>query len=166
MKLRTKLSAAEIEERREEIIELLSERAEIDQAKKEAAKEYREKLKILDKRIEGLRAEAAEGYDLREVEVDETAAGASVTLFRTDTGEVVSSRRMTESERAARGARDAVLPSNDEEPGEGDEDAPEGRQAPRRGRRTRTQAETGRTRSEEDQSDPWAELEERARGSE
>lgn len=154
MKLRTQLTATEVEEKRERIVELLSERAEVDQAKKEAAKDYREQLKILDKRIEALRAEAAEGYDLREVEVDEKVTGKMVTIFRTDTGEAVSRRRMTASEKEAREAQDELLDLDDEDT-EGDgESAPAGRQAPRRG---------ADDDDPDDDPDPWEDLDARAR---
>lgn len=160
MKLRTKLTPAEIDQRREMIIELLSERATVDQEKKEAAKEFREALKRLDKRIEGLRAEASEGYDLREVEVDERISGERVITFRRDTGETVSQRRMQESERAAREAREELEDLDDEDDDDGDEEPPAAPQAARRGRRTRTREETPGG-----QGDPWADLEERAKAS-
>lgn len=140
MKLLTRLSSEEIEEKRETIVELLGRRAQIEADKKESAREFREALKNIDKQIEGLRAEAAEMHELREVEVDERISGNKVVIFRTDTGEVVSERKVGDSERQARAraprrpAESASSAGGDDDDGD-DEDAAEPPRAPRRGRR-------------------------------
>jgi hypothetical protein len=150
MKLAVKLTPDESEAKRSMIVELLGERAELDEEKKAAAKRFREEFKLLEKRIEGLRSEVAEGYEMREVEVDEVVKGGMVSIIRTDTREEVSKRRMTSSEKAARSAAPGdVLDDDDADLGGDPESAPDPHQAPRRARRG---VEVGTTPED---PDPW-----------
>lgn len=115
MKLRTSLDEAEVRAKQDQIVGLLGEQQKAEEAKAVAAKRFRDQIKDLKKRIEAIRAEVAELSELREVEIEERLLDSNgddcnpddddakwVVITRLDTGEEVSRRKLTASERESR----------------------------------------------------------------
>lgn len=97
---RVKLTSAEIEDRRAQLVEQHGEWEQLEAKKREAVSSWNAKLKEIRKRMAETGAAAREGAELREVECDEVMdyAAKEVRTVRKDTSEVVERRRMTADE--------------------------------------------------------------------
>lgn len=98
-----KLTDTELDIRRDQIAQLVSELAAAEQARKDAAAAHRLVIDDLDERIGLVAREIREKSELRQVEVreeidQETAVADTV---RTDTGEVIARRALSPHERQA-----------------------------------------------------------------
>lgn len=102
MKLKTLLTRAEVDAKQKQIVKLLGEVEELDRERKEVAKRLRDQIKVKGDRIEALRREIEAGEELREVKVEAEYSRTHVTIIRKDTGEVVTRRKLTKSERSRR----------------------------------------------------------------
>jgi hypothetical protein len=107
------LTDAERNLRAREIPELLAQVAEIEFARKEAAKESAAQVKELEARIEALGRAVRTGVEDQDLTVSERPNRDvfTVSIVREDTGEVVRERPMTDDE--LRAARQASLPLRD-----------------------------------------------------
>lgn len=92
---------AEVAAAARDLVGVMRDRDQLDEAHKEASAEYREQRKGYDSRISGFRKTIEEGT----VEVTVVCDAAydfdrnSVTVFRPDTGEILEERAMTAQER-------------------------------------------------------------------
>jgi len=98
MKLRTRITDNDREDLQERLVELLGDRKQVEEEKRDKAKHYRDTLKELDARIEATRKAIDEGVELREVEVVEVPEGRYMVTRRIDTDEAVTRRKLTPSE--------------------------------------------------------------------
>lgn len=98
LKLRTELLDEEINERRAQVTQLVSESKELADDKRESAKSYKKKIDDKKKLIEELSEEANSRHEMREVEVSEMREDKHMVTYRCDTGAVISRRKLTQSE--------------------------------------------------------------------
>lgn len=98
LKLRTELFEHEIQERRAQVTQLVTEAKDLANEKRENAKFYKKKIDDKKKLIEELSEEANSGHEMREVEVQEMREDKHMVTLRCDTGASVSRRKLTASE--------------------------------------------------------------------
>ena len=99
--LPVKLTREERELRSSQLQETLDARDLKDSERKAAAEGYKRELEAFDTRATILRIALRTGVEYREVEVEERPrpAAGMVDIYRVDTGELVDTREMTETER-------------------------------------------------------------------
>jgi len=95
------LTDDEVRERGQEQAKLLAEKADVEQRKKDTAKEFKDRIEGLDEQIGKLVDVIQTGRELRPVSCEWVAdnARALMNLVRLDFGTVVQSRPMTDAEK-------------------------------------------------------------------
>lgn len=100
-KVQCKLTDDELAERSQQLVELLGDRRTLAEEAKESAAGYRDRLKAIDKDVDGLLDQLTEGVEQRELEVEEMRdeRRGEIVTRRADTGEEIDRRAMTAEER-------------------------------------------------------------------
>jgi hypothetical protein len=109
-KLTVTLTDDERNERARLAASLLGQYGDLEERKRETAKELGEELKALREQMDAAAEASRTGIEAREVEIHHTPNNERFTVetYREDTGELVRARPMTEDE--ARAARQQRLP--------------------------------------------------------
>jgi hypothetical protein len=99
-RLLCRLTESEKAERAERMAKLAADRTQIEEAKKQSATDFKERLESVDLEVNTVAREVREG-EWREIPVNQIwdYRSGNVSIMRPDTGEVLSERAMTMQER-------------------------------------------------------------------
>lgn len=98
--LPVRLTREEREIRSTQLADTISKRDQVDGEKKSAMAGYKTKLDDLNAEIRKLSGAVRTGFEQRDVEIEERpTSDFMINVYRVDTGELVDTRSMTDSER-------------------------------------------------------------------